>query len=51
MGGCRGVTGKSRYQVSSKVADRQADKHKMQEAEAERFAVNIAQQLRGFGFH
>lgn len=28
-----------------------ADKHRMQKAEAERLPVNIAQQLRSFGFH
>lgn len=29
----------------------EADKHRMQKAEAERLPVNIAQRLRSFGFH
>lgn len=36
---------------SSKVADGQADNRRMQKAKAERLTVNIAHQLRSFGFH
>lgn len=51
VGGCRGVRGNSRFQVSYKVDDGRADKSGMEKAKAERLTVNIAHQLRSFGFH
>lgn len=61
MGRGGGVTWKSRYQASSKVADglageagRQAGKARREggrEGGRERLPVNIARQLRSFAFH